>query len=597
MSLAVLAWMLSPMALGQDANADIERFRPAVDPYGYASVESADTLGHLQMSMGMWGNFADDPLVLIQNGERYFGDGTNKDDGVIDIRTAADLQIGLGLSDYFSFTIDAPVVLWQEGNKLVPLTATGVESNVQSYGPGDLRIAPKVTFLDMNEGMVGLAVMAQVSVPTGWGVDFIAEQSLGLLAMGILEFADGSVPLREYRIRGAVNIGGRLRQPYQFNDVTLGNELVYRVGLSGLPTELLELGAEVYGATGGPTPTLQPLEVVGWFRLLPLDWISLTAGGGVGALPGIGSPDYRIFLGASIAPTFNPTALDRDGDGVPNRDDLCINIPEDRDGFEDDDGCPEEDNDGDGLTDLLDRCPNDPEDLDGCEDGDGCPDVDNDRDGFLDVEDRCPDEPENLNNYQDEDGCPDAKPIADTDGDRLTDDVDRCPYDAEDYDTFEDEDGCPELDNDFDGVPDTLDECPFEKETHNGIEDEDGCPDEAPKRVIIEKSRIKITDKIFFETGSSEIKVISFELLNEIVDVLIEHTELQKIRVEGHTDNVGDDLYNLKLSQARAESVVAFLVKAGVENERLDPAGFGESRPVSSNETVEGGPQTVELSF
>ena len=286
MSLAVLAWMLSPMALGQDANADIERFRPAVDPYGYASVESADTLGHLQMSMGMWGNFADDPLVLIQNGERYFGDGTNKDDGVIDIRTAADLQIGLGLSDYFSFTIDAPVVLWQEGNKLVPLTATGVESNVQSYGPGDLRIAPKVTFLDMNEGMVGLAVMAQVSVPTGWGVDFIAEQSLGLLAMGILEFADGSVPLREYRIRGAVNIGGRLRQPYQFNDVTLGNELVYRVGLSGLPTELLELGAEVYGATGGPTPTLQPLEVIGWFRLLPLDWISLTAGGGVGALPG-----------------------------------------------------------------------------------------------------------------------------------------------------------------------------------------------------------------------------------------------------------------------------------------------------------------------
>ena len=264
---------------------------------------------------------------------------------------------------------------------------------------------------------------------------------------------------------------------------------------------------------------------------------------------------------------------------------MCINIPEDRDGFEDDDGCPEEDNDGDGLTDLLDRCPNDRMTVLRMVTAARTWII---RDGFLDVEDRCPDEPENLNNYQDEDGCPDAKPIADTDGDRLTDDVDRCPYDAEDYDTFEDEDGCPELDNDFDGVPDTLDECPFEKETHNGIEDEDGCPDEAPKRVIIEKSRIKITDKNFFETGSSEIKVISFELLNEIADVLIEHTELQKIRVEGHTDNVGDDLYNLKLSQARAESVVAFLVKAGVENERLDPAGFGESRPVSSNETVEG---------
>jgi outer membrane protein OmpA-like peptidoglycan-associated protein len=235
--------------------------------------------------------------------------------------------------------------------------------------------------------------------------------------------------------------------------------------------------------------------------------------------------------------------------------------------------------------------------MDEFEDGDGCPDLDNDRDGLLDIDDRCPNRPENFNSYQDEDGCPDVRAVGDSDGDRLTDDVDRCPYDAEDYDTWEDQDGCPEPDNDFDGILDLLDECPLEKETHNGIDDEDGCPDEAPTRVIIEKARIKITDKIFFETGSSEIKLISYELLNEIAEVLIANSYLRKIRIEGHTDNVGDDMYNLKLSQSRAEAVVTFLIEAGVETQRLDPAGFGEARPISSNDADQGRSENRRVEF
>jgi outer membrane protein OmpA-like peptidoglycan-associated protein len=584
-------------ASAQEAALDIERFRPAVDPYGYASVESAQKLKHLQLSVGMWGSFSDDPLILTVDGARFFGDGSNKDDGVIDIRSTADLQFGLGLSDYFSLNVDMPVVLWQEGNDLFAIGAADENRNLQSYGPGDLRITPKISFLDSEESLVGLALQAQVGLPTGWNTDFIAARELSVMPMGIIEVADGSVSLREYRFRAALNLGGWLRSTYQVGDLTLGNELIYRLGISGLPTDVLEIGAELYGASGGPSSSQRPLEMVSWFRLVPLDWVTVTAGGGVGVLPGIGSPDYRMFLGATIAPSFDPNSLDRDQDGVPNRDDACINIPEDRDGFEDEDGCPEKDNDGDGLTDQLDRCPNDPEDIDNFEDGDGCPDTDNDRDGFMDVEDRCPNRPENLNNYQDEDGCPDVIPIADTDGDGLTDDVDRCPYDAEDLDTWEDEDGCPEPDNDFDGVLDAADECPFEKEVHNGVEDEDGCPDEAVQRVIVEKSRIKITDKIYFETGSAEIKIISYELMNEIAAVLKEHPELTKVRIEGHTDNVGDDLYNLKLSQSRAESVVKFLTEAGVAAERMDPAGFGESRPISTNDTVEGRSENRRVEF
>jgi outer membrane protein OmpA-like peptidoglycan-associated protein len=594
--IAVFASFLS-VAWAQDAAFDIERFRPAVDPYGYASVESAQTLNHLQLGVGMWGNFADDPLILTIDGVRYFGDGTNKDDGVIDIRSTVDFQFGLGLSSYFSLNVDMPVVLWQEGNDIFAIGGPDEYRNLQSYGPGDLRIAPKISFLDSTKNLVGIAIQAQVGIPTGWDTDFIAARQLSVMPMGIIEFADGSVSLREYRFRAAINVGGWLRPAYQVGELSLGSELIYRVGISGLPTEVLELGAELYGGTAGPSTSQQPLEMVSWFRLIPLDWVTVTAGGGVGALPGVGAPDYRLFLGATIAPSFDPSTLDRDHDGVPNRDDKCINIPEDRDGFEDEDGCPERDNDGDGIDDALDRCPNDPEDIDNYEDGDGCPDVDNDRDGFLDVEDRCPNRPENLNNYQDEDGCPDVIPIGDTDGDGLTDDVDRCPYDAEDLDTFEDEDGCPDPDNDFDGVLDAVDECPFEKETYNGVEDEDGCPDEAAPRVIVEKARIKITDNIYFETASSEIKIISYELMNEIVAVVKAHPELLKIRIEGHTDNVGDDLYNLKLSQSRAESVAQFLIDAGVESGRLDPAGFGEARPISTNDTNQGRSENRRVEF
>ena len=99
--------------------------------------------------------------------------------------------------------------------------------------------------------------------------------------------------------------------------------------------------------------------------------------------------------------------LDRDGDGIPDDKDKCPDDPEDKDGFEDEDGCPDPDNDEDGILDVDDLCPNDPEDKDGFEDEDGCPDPDNDKDRILDVDDKCPNEPETYNGFQDEDGCPD----------------------------------------------------------------------------------------------------------------------------------------------------------------------------------------------
>ncbi len=105
-------------------------------------------------------------------------------------------------------------------------------------------------------------------------------------------------------------------------------------------------------------------------------------------------------------PEEEPPA-DRDGDGVVDPEDQCPDDPEDADGYEDADGCPESDNDADGLLDADDSCPVDPEDKDDFEDEDGCPDLDNDSDGIPDEADQCLLEAEVLNGVDDEDGCPD----------------------------------------------------------------------------------------------------------------------------------------------------------------------------------------------
>src|SRR5262245_44623536 len=99
---------------------------------------------------------------------------------------------------------------------------------------------------------------------------------------------------------------------------------------------------------------------------------------------------YRISASERCARGPAPKVGDRDGDGLLDNVDKCPDKPEDKDGFEDDDGCPDPDNDKDTILDAADKCPLEPEDKDTFEDEDGCPDPDNDADGIADVNDKCP---------------------------------------------------------------------------------------------------------------------------------------------------------------------------------------------------------------
>ena len=95
-----------------------------------------------------------------------------------------------------------------------------------------------------------------------------------------------------------------------------------------------------------------------------------------------------------------PTKIgDADGDGILDNVDKCPHEAEDKDGFQDEDGCPDPDNDGDGILDVDDKCPNEPEDHDGFADDDGCPDPDNDGDGLYDALDQCPNEAEDKDGF------------------------------------------------------------------------------------------------------------------------------------------------------------------------------------------------------
>ena len=115
--------------------------------------------------------------------------------------------------------------------------------------------------------------------------------------------------------------------------------------------------------------------------------------------------------------------------------------------------------------------------------------------------------------------------------------------------------------------------------------------------VRIEGGQIRIREQVKFKTASSQILKESDYILQAVVKILVDHPEITKIRVEGHTDSRGKPGYNKKLSQRRAASVVKWLVKHGIGKQRLTSAGFGQERPIATNRTDEGRHQNRRSEF
>lgn len=177
---------------------------------------------------------------------------------------------------------------------------------------------------------------------------------------------------------------------------------------------------------------------------------------------------------------------------------------------------------------------------------------------------------------------PPPPPPADRDGDGVPDASDGCPDVAGVGTNDPRTNGCPS-DRDQDGALDTVDACPDVAGPANPNPKMNGCP-----IAVLTKTQIEINDQIKFRFGRSQLDPASDTVLQAVLEILKAHREIEKVRVEGHTDNVGAAELNRNLSEARATAVTDWLVRHGVDKSRVAAEGFGPSRPIQPNDTDAG---------
>ena len=555
---------------------DVELFHPSLDGYGILSVERTQTSPQWRFGFSLWANGALSPLRLA-----LYDAGTlmPRRTVLIDRQIALDFGAHVGLLRWLELALDLPVSsqsytdayghTGSAGDPTVARTgfyAADRYTNVPppDVSPLDARLALKARLVQ--KSVFGLGLVATVTLPFGDDSAFLGDGGFTFRPLVVADVTAG-------RFTVAVNAGAIVRGRQRVVDphdlaagvtpprvlLEVGDELTYAIGAAYRCARLVGLAVAFYGyeplAVSPGVAVDRTADVVAAVQLFPWQDVAVTVGGGSAVFRAAARrDDARAFVGLSWTPAaargpVTAGGADRDGDGVPDAQDLCPTEPEDRDGFDDDDGCPDPDNDQDGIPDRSDRCPDQAEDRDGFADEDGCPEPDNDGDGVPDVSDKC-------------------------------------PNDAEDRDGFADEDGCPDLDNDGDGIADAADKCPNEPETRNGVDDEDGCPDSGGQ-VVIAGGHIELPDNVSFDSGRATIAARSEALLDRVADKLNAHPEVRRVRIQGHTDDLGSAQKNHDLSQARAEAVRFYLIRRGVDPERLQAVGYGNTRPLDKRRTPE----------
>ena len=557
--------LLLLLLLARPANAQndalifpVNNFKPVTTmPGNFIVTEAAAVLPHLSPSANFLIHYTHRPLAV-------YTPGGELETEVIRYRLGMDMSMSIGFLDRVEIGLTVPVLMAQDSEDLTAISRSSDAS--LSAARGDLRLTPKVYIATVGPVSFGAAV--PVTIPTGDEENLYGEAGGTITPKAIVSLAVG-------KFAAGLNAGVMVRNDqsisYSANQdqVTISHQFQLSAGLRYRAwREVIDLLADIYmGLALEEQDTEEiPAELLVAARFhLPKGFLA-TVGAGPGLTHGLGTPTFRFFAGVGYQylPPKEEKAegpADRDGDGIADAADRCPDQPEDMDGFEDDDGCPDLDNDGDGIPDAADKCPGKPEDRDGFQDDDGCPELDNDGDGILDASDKCPLKPE-------------------------------------DRDGFEDSDGCPDPDNDGDGIPDADDKCPLKPEAFNGVDDEDGCPDKGTGKVQLDVERRRITvPPVYFATDKDVILKRSFPTLLLVADVLSKNTWVKLVSIEGHTDDRGSDDYNQKLSARRAASVVTFLIENGVSRERLASQGHGEAKPVDSNNTSQGRAKNRRVEF
>ncbi len=336
------------------AQVDAERFKPAATPDGWVNAEGSGLRSPADpWELGLVLNYAVNPLVISDE------DG-NVTSQIVGARLGVDVLASFTIAKPFTVGLDLPVFMAQRG-----------DYDPSFAGIGDVRIVPKLQLLDDRVSPLGIALVAELRVPTHSGDFSGGARNVTFVPKAVFDhrFASG--------IRLGFNVGAALRERALFANVEAGHEFVYaaalgyRIGGSGGDTEI---GIEFDGAVGLAAADKEELPLEGFAYVrhdLTPEW-EIMGGPGVGLVPGYGVPTFRVFAGVR----YRPTSHDQDYDGISDDEDACPDVAEDRDGYQDGDGCPEEDPDADhdGVPDWDDECPTEQETINGADDDDGCPD-------------------------------------------------------------------------------------------------------------------------------------------------------------------------------------------------------------------------------
>lgn len=545
LSLSVLLAHGSAHAQDRAPGFAINRFDPSERGSDWFVADSLDLRGHNRLALGVIGDYSHDALAVYRA-------GVDKEVGaVIADQIYAHVGASYVLFDTLRLSLSMPIQLYQSGDTWV----VGGQTLTSDHGvqAGDLRAGADVRLFGTYGGVASLALGGQVYIPTGHRDSYASD---GSVRGGPRASLAGQIGPFVY----AARMGVMFRKDHTaFDDTPQGHEATFSAA-AGIKIEHLVLGPELYGTTVLESDAFDkvttPVELLfgGHYRVSD---VQLGAGVGPGISRGVGAPDVRVVASVVWAPqpaepepepVVAPVDPDRDRDGVPNAKDAC----------------PDEA----GVADA------DPT-------KNGCPVLDKDKDGIADGVDACPAEVGVASTDPNLNGCP-LPPDADADG--IADALDACPKEAGPASSDPKLNGCPPpKDGDGDGIIDPEDACPTAPGPKTADPKTNGCP-----AARVEQNEIRILEPVKFAKNSDKLLPESEPVLTSVMEVLKAHAEITKLEVRGHTDSRGGAGNNLTLSKRRAASVMQWLIAHGIAPTRLGSAGFGQTRPIDSNETEDG---------
>ena len=569
---------------GDFPNINIQNFRPAMGRQDLLWVNETRIDRHNLFSMRNVILYTKDPLSYTNyRGERVRLLNDILETDILASYSTGMVQFGIGVPIYFRALNES----------------TGSQSGI-----GDIWLDSKVRILDRTMQTVGLAFSLRSTVPT-------SSLSGPLSTDGVLIEAEVNADTEVGPTLWAVNLGHRQQPSATLENVTWGPQLFAKLGVAYHIDDYFGLSSELYAAwtyADIGNSASSPFEALfgGWRRFSNHDDWVMRAGFGMGLNEAISTPATRAMMIVSYDPI---PYKDNDRDGIVDQKDSCPLEAEDMDGVLDDDGCPEPtqvvftavDQFGLELTDfnwVFDGSEGNQNKLPTVYGGVHPVQVSAIGHKELTIDIEIPDVETFSYQFSMEALLSDLRVVAySPTGEELLSAI----WSATDK-------GMPtnipggRTERVRVGSNKIVVRAPGFRRKILDVDVLVGTTNEVKvmldiSKARIEQGRIQIEEKVYFGQDSEDILPSSNELLVEVAEVMQDHPELAHIRIEGHTDAIGDEEYNVELSQKRAEAVMRFLDEQGVEPSRMSAKGFGEGSPIGSNLTDEGRAQNRRVEF